>query len=51
MEREYNKTVGRKVRVLYKDSEAYAEYQLYLKQYIFDVTQFNLDIEKKLAYY
>ena len=43
--------IGKEVEVLDKDSEAYVEYQLYLKQYLSDVTKFNSDIENFLAYY
>ena len=38
--------VGREVSVIDKDCEEYIEYQLYLKQYMTDLTKFNDNLEK-----
>ena len=37
--------VGKEVTCIDKDSEAYIEYFLHLKQYMTDLTKFNLDLE------
>ena len=41
-----NILIRKEVEVIDKDGESYVEYQLYLKQYLSDVTKFNSDIEK-----
>ena len=38
--------MGREVNVIDKDCEEYGKYQLYLKQYMFDLAKFNDNFEK-----
>ena len=43
--------IGKEVKLIDKDGEAYVEYQVYLEQYLLNVIKFNSDIETSLAYY